>query len=135
MAPTIGPVVKLGNPWGDSMQKPSEGALKIVDLLRAHISVLEDGEVFEPAQRDILALIIDRETRDQWILCSDRMPEVNGVVDACVPGTQSSFRVQYCRSHRKAEDLFYWQSWTGSGRWEIEHFTLWQPLPTPPEES
>ena len=107
------------------MQEPSDGALRLVEKLREspHVVIFDIEEA---------ALIIDRETG--WIPCSDRMPEVNGVVDACVPGTQSSFRVQYCRSHRKAEDLFYWQSWTGSGRWEIEHFTLWQPPPTPPED-
>ena len=49
------------------MQKPSDGAMRAARALREYIHIpgLLDEE---------LATIIDRETRDQWILCSDRMP-------------------------------------------------------------
>ncbi len=56
-------------------QKSSEGAIRAAEAIKEYENVALAGTVeFGPAAVEIWAAIIDRYTRNQWILCSKRMP-------------------------------------------------------------
>ncbi|HEC60702.1 MAG TPA: hypothetical protein ENI27_00430, partial [bacterium] len=44
---------------------------------------------------DEIATIIDRETTNKWIPCSEEMPRLYAEVDAAVAGEAYTYRVQY----------------------------------------
>ncbi len=100
------------------MQKPSDGAVKaaeeIAELIRGMgFSTLNVVDVED------ITTIIDIETRDQWILCSDRMPTEE---DGDERGQVLAYN--YIGAMKV---VIPWNS-------IMAKETLWQPLPTPPEE-
>ena len=96
------------------MQKPSEGAIRVVEKLRLspHVVVFDIEEA---------ALIIDSETG--WILCSERMPT-------------DGEKVLVWFDKWKLMQTWNWKAKNRQMLKEIGTvFSQWQPLPTPPKES
>ena len=128
------PTIKAGEDTKTISEEAKRAAKKICELaVESYRQAWKAQAMIHEIEPELYATIIDRETTNKWIPCSEEMPRLYAEVDAAVAGEAYTYRVQYRPSPHNEEGTC-WLEFGSNCKFEIEHFTHWSPLRIPPEK-